>query len=192
LESGKLKIISDDIKKVITKYLFDESKKIEISNWKNAGKDFFSPYFTPLRFYLSDELGNILQTSVSNSDEMYIVIQGEIQIFDPSLTLGYAIYSEDGSMLFWSYQTDINEEAWPKLQQGFNCIRSQIPKRFLNQGIYRIEFISSLHFRQWLCQPGKNTPTIFLTIHGGLSDSPYWMVKRPGLLAPVLKWELIT
>jgi lipopolysaccharide transport system ATP-binding protein len=27
-------------------------------------------------------------------------------------------------------------------------------------------------------------------VQGGLSDSPYWMVKRPGLLAPVLDWTV--
>jgi hypothetical protein len=35
-----------------------------------------------------------------------------------------------------------------------------------------------------------NTAGIFLTIHGDLSDSPYWMFKRPGIIAPVIGWEL--
>lgn len=191
LESGKLQIFSDDVKSISKKYLFGESKKSKMSEWRNTGKEFIFPYFKPLQFYLSDKTGNILQNSANNSAETYVVIKGEIQILDPSLTIGYAIYSEDGILLYWSYQTDVNEEAWPKLQPGFNCIKSQIPQRLLNQGTYRIEFISSLHFRQWLCQPGVNTPTIFLTIQGGLSDSPYWMVKRAGLLAPALKWDLL-
>jgi hypothetical protein len=28
-----------------------------------------------------------------------------------------------------------------------------------------------------------------VSIKGGLSDSPYWDRKRPGLLGPVLTWE---
>jgi lipopolysaccharide transport system ATP-binding protein len=190
LESGEIKKFSTEVKNITNHYLFGESKKNTMSEWKNSGKDFISPYFKPLHFYLSDSTGNILETSACNSDETYVVIKGEIQIFDPSLTIGYAIYSEEGILLFWSYQTDVNEEEWPKLQPGFNCIKSQIPQRLLNQGTYRIEFISSLHFRQWICQPGEHTPTIFLTIQGGLSDSPYWMLKRPGIIAPVIRWGM--
>jgi lipopolysaccharide transport system ATP-binding protein len=191
LESGKIKMINEDVRSVTRKYLFEESNKTEISSWKNSGADFSSPYFTPLQFYVSDIAGNILDNSVENSDKIFVVIKGEIKTLDPALTIGYAIYSEDGDLLYWSYQTDGNEEAWPNLQPGINCIRSQIPQRLLNQGTYRLEFISSLHFRQWLCQPGVNTPTIFLTIQGGLSDSPYWMIKRPGILAPVILWERV-
>jgi len=191
LESGKIKYFNNDVKTVTKKYLFDESQQSDLPAWKNSGHEFNSPYFKPLRFYITDKTGNILRTSANNSDESYIVIEGEIKILDPALTIGYAIYSEDGNLLYWSYQTDGEEETWPKLITGLNCIKSQFPKRMLNQGNYKIEFISSLHFRQWLCQPGVNTPTIFLTIQGGLSDSPYWMIQRPGLLAPVIKWEYI-
>lgn len=191
LKSGKILNYSKDVKGITRNYLFDELEKNVLSEWENSGGDFLSPYFKPLRFYLTDQTGNILDMSISNSDEINIVIEGEITILDPLLTIGYAIYSEEGNLLYWSYQTDTNEEEWPKLKIGFNCIKSQIPERLLNQGNYRIEFISSLHFKEWLCQPGVNTPTIFLKIQGGLSDSPYWMIQRPGLLAPVMKWQNI-
>lgn len=65
-----------------------------------------------------------------------------------------------------------------------------MPKRFLNEGSYRIELIGSLHFREWILQPGVSAPSIYLTINGGLSDSPYWTVRRPGMLAPVFEWEV--
>jgi lipopolysaccharide transport system ATP-binding protein len=191
LESGKIKLYDSNVKNVTKNYLFDKSGKGYSFEWINVGKNFNSPYFIPNKFYVSDKLGNVLHTSINNLEEAYVVIEGEIKQTDPALTIGYAIYSEDGSLLYWSYHTDENEEAWPKLQAGYNCIRSQIPKRLLNQGNYRLEFISSLHNREWICKPGINTPIIFLTVQGGLSDSPYWMIQRPGLLAPVLKWECI-
>jgi lipopolysaccharide transport system ATP-binding protein len=191
LESGKIKMMNDDVRGITRTYLFEASEKTEISHWTNSGTEFFSPYFTPLQLFVSDNAGNILHSSANNSDEHYLVIQGDITTLDPALTIGYAIYSEEGYLLYLSYHTDMNEESWPELRTGFNCIRSQIPKRLLNQGTYRIEFISSLHFRQWLCHPGQDTPTIFLTIQGGLSDSPYWMRKRNGLFAPVIRWERV-
>ena len=54
---------------------------------------------------------------------------------------------------------------------------------------YRLELIASLHFRRWLLQPGHDVPTLWFSIDGGLSDSPYWMVRRPGLLAINLEWN---
>jgi len=68
---------------------------------------------------------------------------------------------------------------------------SKIPKRFFNEGLYRIELMVSLHFISWICEPGKNSPNIFLNIKGGLSDSAYWIAKRPGLLAPIIEWIIV-
>jgi lipopolysaccharide transport system ATP-binding protein len=59
----------------------------------------------------------------------------------------------------------------------------------LNEGSYRLELLASLYFRKWLLEPGGNTPCVVFSIKGGLSDSPYWDRKRPGLLGPVLAWE---
>jgi lipopolysaccharide transport system ATP-binding protein len=67
-------------------------------------------------------------------------------------------------------------------------LKSRLPSRLLNEGTYRIELIASLHFREWLFESGVNAPCVVITIQGGLSDSPYWMVRRPGLLAPVVPW----
>ena len=52
------------------------------------------------------------------------------------------------------------------------------------------ELIGGLHFRKWFFEPGKSVATIYFEIRGGLSESPYWMNKRPGILAPVIKWEV--
>ena len=44
---------------------------------------------------------------------------------------------------------------------------------------------------KWLLGPEGNAPQVSLQIQGGLSDSPNWMAKRPGLLAPVQSWSLL-
>ena len=36
----------------------------------------------------------------------------------------------------------------------------------------------------------RGVPIIYFRVRGGLSDSPFWNHKRPGLLAPVLPWEV--
>jgi len=189
LDKGEIKNSSRDVRSLIRQYLFSQSSSDNKSKWKNNGKQFINPWFVPSSIYIGNENGEELEVPVKNDDDIWVHIEGDLKENDPALTLGYAIYSEDGNLLFWSYYTDENERNWLKLKIGKNHLQSKIPKRYLNEGIYRIEFISSLHFRQWIHEPGKNTPVIFLPIKGGLSDSPYWMAKRPGLLAPVMYWE---
>jgi lipopolysaccharide transport system ATP-binding protein len=142
------------------------------------------------RFYLGDEHGNLAKMPIRNDDPIYVWIEGEIDQPDVALTVGYALYDDAGTLLYWSYQTDVAENLWPRLTRGRNVLRSRIPPRVLNQGTYRLELIISLHYRQWMSEPGNNAPAVELVIQGGLSDSPYWMEKRPGVLAPVCTWIL--
>jgi lipopolysaccharide transport system ATP-binding protein len=191
LENGQLKKYDDTAKETIKAYLFGSEDDNHASEWVNIDDRLNNPWFKPLHFYLGDEKGNLASTPSSNDSDMWIYIKGEINDIDPALNIGYAIYSEDGALLYWSFQTDENDNEWIKLSKGINIIRTKLPGRFLNEGVYSIECIGNLHYRQWLFEPGNNAPSIFLTINGGLSDSPYWMVKRPGLLAPNMKFEVV-
>jgi lipopolysaccharide transport system ATP-binding protein len=119
-----------------------------------------------------------------------VYIEGHVEQTDPTLNMGYAIYSGDGQLLYWSVTTDQAEEQWPRLKQGPCTVRSLIPSRFLNEGDYRLELIVSLFCKQYICCPQQSAPSIFMQIRGGLSDSPYWRWKRPGLLGPVIPWQV--
>jgi len=191
LENGQIKNFSRDVPFIIKSYLFGENDDIKLNEWVNCnGKEFQNDWFKPLRFFISDEHGNKQKMVLNNNSEIWIQIEAETKKHEPALTVGYAVYNEEGALLYWSYQTDESELKWPELKKGLCILRSKIPKRFFNEGTYRIELIGGLHFREWLFEPGVNAPPIYLTIQGGLSDSPLWMVKRPGILAPVLKWEI--
>ena len=37
----------------------------------------------------------------------------------------------------------------------------------------------------------KDSIKIFFSIQGGLSDSPYWLVARDGVMAPVMTWKTL-
>ena len=190
IEQGNLRDFSRDVRSVIKKYLFGESNNIKPSEWINSGKEFDNQWFRPERISILDSGGLKLEMPAKNDNDFWIQIEGAIKESHPSLTLGYAIFNEENNLLYWSYCTDIVENKWPKLKTGKFILSSKIPKRFLNEGLYRIDFISSLHFKQWICQPGISSPSIYLTIRGGLSDSPFWIMKRPGILAPVFDWEI--
>lgn len=190
LECGKIINYDRDVSTIVKKYLFENTSQSLKSEWTNKIGNFDNTWFKPLEFFISDAKGKKLGMSLNNNSEIWINIVGEIKEIDNALTVGYAIFNEDGILLYWSYHTDGPDDRWPELKKGHCFLRSKIPPRFLNEGTYRIEFISSLHFRQWLCQPGTNSPVIYLNIQGGLSDSSYWMAKRPGIVAPVLEWEV--
>jgi lipopolysaccharide transport system ATP-binding protein len=187
LSQGQVLATTSDLRGVITSYL-SGAESIHPNEWRNPGNAFPNPWFRPVHFYLGDEQGKPVKMPIRNDSPVYVWIEGDIEQMDVALTVGYAIYDVVGTLLFWSIHTDSAEALWPHLTRGRNVLRSRIPPRVLNQGEYRLELIASLHYREWICTPGANAPAIGLSIQGGLSDSPYWMEKRPGLLAPVCGW----
>jgi lipopolysaccharide transport system ATP-binding protein len=191
LERGMILQSKNDVRSVIKSYIYGSESDVLRPMWENLGGEFENPWFFPRRFYLADEEGTPLTLPVPNDEQVYVYIEGDVRELDPALTIGYAIYTEDGALLYWTYQTDAKEQNWPKLPKGTCTIRSPLPRLLFNEGVYRVELIGSLHFRMWLFEPGRNTPFVFMSIQGGLSDSPYWMIKRPGILAPVIGWTLV-
>jgi lipopolysaccharide transport system ATP-binding protein len=191
LDRGRVKLFSRDVKHMVREYLLGPGTNRQSSEWVNTGNKYDNPWFKPIRFFAADENGVHQTMPVSNDKGTWIHIEAQIKESDPALTIGYAIYAEDGNLLYWSYQTDTAEHTWPRLDKGFRVLRSRIPPRFLNEGLFRIELISSLHFREWLLAPGNNGPFITVSIRGGLSDSPLWIAKRPGLIAPVIEWDIV-
>jgi len=190
LDQGRVKAMSKDVRSVIKEYLFGQSAKQSSCEWTNDADASSTSWFKPSRFLVTDAQGHRKQMPATNDSEIWLCVEGEIHQTDPSFNVGYAVYAEDGQLLYWSFTTDGDLDRWPKMIRGPIRLRTRIPPRFLNEGIYRIELLASLHYRKWLLEPGVNAPSIFLTIQGGLSDSPLWMVKRPGQLAPVIEWFL--
>ena len=190
MADGHLKRNSTDVHAVAREYLFPADRTLS-SEWRNTGHQFASPMFHPLHFRIVDGTGTTITGPVPGNAEFWIEFEARIEQIDPALTVGYAIYAEGGEVLYWSYQTDTPFEHWPVIRKGLVKLRSRLPERFFNEGLYKIELIASLHQRVWFLEPGKDVPSISLRIQGGLSNSPYWYLKRPGLLAPVIAWKVV-
>ncbi len=189
LDGGRMIEDSRDVRAVIRRYLAGIQDEVRMNEWRSDGTRYLNPYFKPLRLALTGADGRPLDLPAHNDAEMWVEIEGEIEQLDPALNVGYAIYDEENRLLYWSYHTDRAEADWPRLEAGRVRLRGELPRRLLNEGAYRLELIAGLHFRQWLLAPGENAPSINLEIQGGLSDSPFWIAKRPGILAPALRWE---
>lgn len=190
LERGRVSAY-DEVDPVARRYLFTGAADAS-ARWTNIGDEFDNPWFVPLSIAVTDGNGKPLEMPVNNDAELWFEIEARVDRLDPALTIGYAIYAEDGTLLYWSYQTDGDDKHWPQLPRGLAMLRGRIPSRMLNEGTYRLELIGGLHFREWLFKPGEHAPHLCLTIEGGLSESPLWTTRRPGLLAPVVEWKLVT
>lgn len=189
LHKGALVMFSSDVQSAVHKYLQIDVSTDSPSSWSNTGTQYDNPFFRPANFSILDKRGYPITPPVKSDADLWIEIRGYVETRDPALTIGYALFTDDGTLLYWSYHTDTVDENWSGLPEGLICLRSRLPSRFLNEGDYRLELIGGLHCREWLFKPGATNPQVNLQIRGGLSNSPYWLVRRPGLLAPPLSWE---
>ncbi len=175
---------------VVERYLRNQGTTgTRSSLWENNGAH-QNPFFVPEKFCVADGAGTLHGEAVSKESEAWVRIEGEILNPHPELTIGYALYDETGTLLYWSYPTDVPKRDWASLRKGRCTFRSKIPLEILNEGSYRLECISSIHYKEWLFEPGVSAPTIQISLQGPLSRSPFWKLKRPGSLAPVLRWEV--
>ena len=190
LQNGLVKGHSNDVRGLITAHLGgiggDVSKP---SVWTNNDNALDHAVMKPLYFAVEDSECRPLTGPVRNDASLCVVIRANLYRIDPSLKAGFGLFNADSEHLLSSLTTDGPEESWPKLRCGEVELRCALPKRLLNEGTYRLELNCSLHHREWIARPGHNSPAIYFTIRGGLSDSPYWLAARPGLLAPEWKWE---
>ncbi|MGA9141986.1 MAG: ABC transporter ATP-binding protein [Methanocella sp.] len=188
LDNGIMKQDTTDTRTAIHDYLYG-NEEIKPYEWVNTNNLFDGHWIKLERFYLSTD-NYAKQGIFTNDSNIRINLDIEIKNTEPGLNFGYAIYNEEGHLLYWSFQTDTAQAKWPPLKKGHATVTSTIPAQLLNEGIYRIEMIASIHFKEWIIQPGVNSPSIYLIIQGGLSESPLWMNKRPGILAPVVQWGI--
>jgi lipopolysaccharide transport system ATP-binding protein len=182
LSNGRV-VASGHPDKVIRQYLETSAQGFE---WKNDENSHANAYFQPMRLAVINSKRETATTEMRGDEQVGILIEGMSESRDSSLVVGFALYAEDNSLLFWSLQTDTATDSWPEIRKGKNVLVCWLPEHLLNEGDYRIELIVSLHCRSWICQPGVSSPAVSLRIRGGLSDSPHWLAARPGLLGPVL------
>ncbi|MEK7443119.1 MAG: polysaccharide ABC transporter ATP-binding protein [Chloroflexota bacterium] len=189
LEQGTLVEYSHDVSSVISRYLSDAvDETTSPFVWVNAGNTFDNPYLKPLKMSLTNADGDPIGGVVNRRDVVWLQIEAEIKRLDSALIFGYAIYGESGTPLYWSLQTDAPQEQWLKIKEGRWVFRSRIPLEVLNEGHYRLELIAGLYYVTWFCAPGEKGPVVYLDVQGGLSDSPYWVSKRPGVMAISTEW----
>jgi lipopolysaccharide transport system ATP-binding protein len=191
LDRGQLVADSTDKAAVISRYLFGETNatiKGEIDSSDVVFRD--NEFFAFKRMRLCDANGRTIDGPIASSVDVFVEIRLEIKKLRQELTFGYAVLNEEGSTVYWTFTTDSNDFFFNDLQIGDVVLSTRIPPRFLNQGIYRIEFMAGIHKAAWLVEAGEQQRAVLLHIEGGMSDSIFWQHHRVGVVAPVLPWRV--
>ena len=183
LNKGKI-IKTGEINECINFYQKDLQVKSEATDLCQYSNEFFDLF----GFDIVDAADNVINGFVRNDEKSYVRISIDIKKLHSAFTIGYAIYNEWGVLIYWSYATD-DYADYKGLDIGRNTILGEIPCHFLNEGTYFVKLLASIHYQEWLVNPEAHSPSILYSVQGGLSQSPFWTMKRPGICAPILKWK---
>ena len=191
LDRGEVVADSTDVYAVTSNYLFGDEHdsirgEIRASDVQPLDNEFFT--FQSLR--VRDEDGKTITGSVPATARIFVEVCLRIKQLHPALSVGYAISNEAGKTVYWTVTTDANDDFIAEVKVGDVVLLTEIPPRFLNQGVYRLDLMAGLHYIGWLAEPGNADYAVFVRIEGGMSDSIYWRNHRPGIVAPVLPWSV--
>ena len=174
--------------KVINAYLARSVFSQESSYWENKDNKLGNQFFRPIRFFVADK--RFKPTKVIRSDETSsVVIEFESEEKLSNLMIGYRLSDEENHIIYTTTHVDSSPEKWPFIRKGPNVFYSRLPKRLLKEGRYRLELVAKPHGSKWIIGPSENSPTVFLTIQGGSSDSPYWSSRKQNLVVPIIQWK---
>ena len=191
LERGKIVHKGTDVPGSVKWYLSSMPSSRCGPSWINVDNKYTNDWFCISRLAVLDATGAELTRPIANSLGVTVVIEGELLKEQPGLQLGYGIYSSDNQLLFWSTILDSDISELSEMRCGKLQLSSCIPPHFLNEGQYRIELFMGIYHRLWISEPGVNAPSVQFEIQGGLSNTPYWVERRPGCLGPVMPWRCV-
>jgi lipopolysaccharide transport system ATP-binding protein len=188
LERGQIKADSKDVRDTCGRYVLGEGGKLQGCHDAEMHGALECEFFSLRSFRLVDANNMTIEHPISGDRDFGIEICVEIYRLSPLLNFGCVIFDENGNDVLWSATTDKVADKWPELKIARNIFNTKIPAHLLNEGRYRVDLIASLHAQGWFSEPGNTSVSVFLQVSGGLSESPYWRSRRPGIIAPVLDW----
>ena len=143
LENGQIIKFEETNKTIETYLLKNETQSTE---WKKKDTILENPYFSINKMTLTDDTGKCLNENISlTTTEIWVQIEGYVETESNLLCIGFVLRSADSTPLYMSYQTDGAESNWKCLKKGHHVIKAKINISELNEGQYKIEFISTLH-----------------------------------------------
>lgn len=137
---------------------------------------------------LTDTHGDDVTVEHSHESPIWLEVRLQIRKPSPDLTVGFALYDDVDTLLFWSFQVDSIMRESNIQAEGINIFRVALPLHLLNNGTFRLKTLVGIYNQRWLVPPDDERGLLRFALNGKLSKSPYWQVKRPGAIAPRLQW----
>jgi lipopolysaccharide transport system ATP-binding protein len=185
LSKGELKRYGPT-SRIISEYLQHEKRDDHV--WVRTDTKYDVRQFTPLKLaVVNSELQE--KDTLKNDKPIGIYIEGNVEVLETGFCVGFAVYDSLNNLLFWCQNTDKERSEWLEITKGVNKLVGWIKPHLLNEGDYRVEMMSSIHYKEWFARPEYNAPVIYFSIRGGLSKSNHWMEARPGIMAPIADFE---
>lgn len=190
LTQGRAAPMRSDVAIATGEYLYGAKSATVQAVWQGDNNVAANAYFDLTRVVVEGTAEQHVADGVfSNAENIKIIIKGYLKHPDPALNFGFDLFTSAGDHIIQSYNTDVPQAEWWKPTRGAFELQATLPRRTLNEGTYRLEIFASIHNKQWLLEPGSNCPSVVFKIQGGLSDSPFYVSKRPSLLGIVLPWQ---
>ena len=191
LDSGRLVEDSPDTYGTTSRYLFGNEKQPSSAQWRaSTGEQVENEYFTLKWLRVRDENGDTIDAAIRNNAKAIVEIGLCIAKPDPELLFGYALTNEAGVCVYWTSTEDAGHRQRPQITAGNIVLASVLPPGLLNQGIFRIDFMSAIRAREWLVHPHETRCSVLLRI-SGLEESQYLRNTWPGVIAPALRWDVV-
>lgn len=190
LDHGQLVLDSDDVDSVVAAYLRGSESPTN-SIWVNPGNRFDDEIVKPLRFFVADSSGAVLDRPVSGDETVSVNIEFELRERIPNFSIGFAVVDPMGGVVFWSYQTDHSDFDNDRLVPGINRISTSLPPNLLNDGDYSLKLIAGVQRERALLTIQDSDISLALTVIGNKKRSGYWSGRRNTPVGPVLEWQIV-
>lgn len=187
LGNGALQSMSTSISDIIKQYLSETDNLNRIKEDEKIENEYFILNKLDVVNYDNEHRQRFLKT-----DSVFLNFHLHFKQVTPNLNFGFALYSNDHQLLFWSFFRDKNEDFYKSINlKSTIVIKAEIPSNLLNDGEYFVEVITGIHNVGWLIAPGSGFfKTAFLVEGGNYGISLLSSTKRPSLLFPILDYKI--
>ena len=118
-----------------------------------------------------------------------IIVEIDVEVVRPNAAYQVGFDLLSGGGLAWrSWHTDGSPDEWPELRPGRTTLRCVIPAGLLNEGSYAVAPRADVYRSHWIV---KGDDAVWFEVVKDHSDSPFFWVRSPGPVAPVLEWQAV-
>ena len=186
LDAGRV-VNSGESGKVVVDYLARQTEAGAEAKW-SAGERPGDDGVQLVSVQVVDSAGEVAEL-VSTSKPFGVRMEVDLTSVPEALCVGFDLATGDGSLVLRSYQTDLDPKRWPKLSPGRNQLECTIPAGLLNDGRYVVLPRVSIHCVRWIVH---SDAAVSFVAHLDHAASPYGQFVRPGVVAPILDWRLVS